>query len=191
MAHEPLVSLNRHWAAEIDPFVAEQRARNAIGIAARTDLLVELVDEVAAVGKNKNSAGPRGINEAHRGDRLAGAGGVLEPEALVSIRVIERLGVDVLVGALGGFDQVNLNLNLLDHLVALVVFVLFVLLVERRQLGSKLLVISGNHFDRLVVNVEDRFGDLETINLHPRCEQRSECAGEGVDLVRVKHRSIG
>ena len=190
MAHEPLVSLNRHWAAEIDPFVAEQRARNAIGIAARTDLLVELVDEVAAVGKNKNSAGPRGINEAHRGDRLAGAGGVLEPEALVGIRVIERLGVDVLVGALGGFDQVNLNLNLLDHLVALVVFVLFVLLVERRQLGSKLLVISSNHFDRLVVNVEDRFGDLEIINLHPRCEQRSECAGEGVDLVRVKHRSI-
>ena len=190
MAHEPLVSLNRHWATEIYSFVAEQRARNAIGVTARADLVVELVDEVAAVGQNQDAAGPRGINEAHRGDRLAGAGGVLEPEALVGIRVIERLGVDVLVGALGGFDQVNLNLNLLDHLVALVVFVLFVLLVERRQLGSKLLVISSNHFDRLVVNVEDRFGDLETINLHPRCEQCSECAGEGVDLVRVKHRSI-
>ena len=33
------------------------------------------------MGEDQDAAGARGLDEAHRGDRLAGAGGVLEPEA--------------------------------------------------------------------------------------------------------------
>ena len=143
------------------------------------------------MGQNQNAACPRCVNEAHRGDGLAGAGRVLEPEALVGVGIVESFRVDVLVGAFRGFDQVDLNLDLFDYLVALIVLVLFVLLVERRELGSELLVVSGNHFDRRVVNVEYGLGNLKIVNLHPRCQQRRQRSREGVDLMRVEDSAIG
>ena len=95
VADEPLVGLDRHRAVG-RVLVAEQRGRDALRVAAVAQLAVELVDEVAAVGEDQDAAGARGLDEADRGDGLAGAGRVLEPEALAGVRVLGRLG-DVLV----------------------------------------------------------------------------------------------
>ena len=56
--------------------------RDPLGVAAVAQLAVELVDEVAAVGEDQDAAGARRLDEAERRDGLAGAGRVLEPEAL-------------------------------------------------------------------------------------------------------------
>ena len=54
---------------------------HALLVAAVGQLAVELVDEVAAVGEDQDAAGAGRLHEAQRGHGLAGAGGVLEPEA--------------------------------------------------------------------------------------------------------------
>ncbi len=59
---------------------------DAVAVAAVAELAVELVDEVAAVGEDQDAAGARGLDEAERRDRLAGAGRVLEPEPPVGVR---------------------------------------------------------------------------------------------------------
>ena len=61
-------------------------------VAAVAQLAEELVDEVAAVGEDQRAAGARALDEAERRDGLAGAGRVLEPEALAGVRVLGRLG---------------------------------------------------------------------------------------------------
>ena len=104
MANKPLVGLDGHRAAEIETVITEQRTRDSVGITARADLLVELIDEVAAVREDQDPAGARGINKTHRRDGLAGAGCVLKPEALVGVGIIERFSVNVLVRALRRFD---------------------------------------------------------------------------------------
>ena len=53
------------------------------------------------MGEDQDAAGARGLDEAHRGDRLAGAGRMLEPEALVGVGVVGRLVDDVLVDVVG------------------------------------------------------------------------------------------
>ncbi len=69
----------------------EQRAADPVAVAAVAQLAVELVDEVAAVGEDQDAAGARGLDEAERGDGLAGAGGVLEPEALGGVGILGLL----------------------------------------------------------------------------------------------------
>ena len=86
VAHEPLVGLDRDRAVRRGPCPSSSGRRDAVGVAAVAQLAVELVDEVAAVGEDQDAAGARGLDEAERGDRLAGAGGVLEPEALGGVR---------------------------------------------------------------------------------------------------------
>ena len=71
-------------------------------VAAVGDLADELVDQVAAVGEDQDAAGARGLDEADRGDGLAGAGRVLEPEAALGAGVLGRLGDRLLVVVLGG-----------------------------------------------------------------------------------------
>ena len=100
VAHEPLVGLDRDRAVGMVGAV-EQRRREPLLVAAVGDLADELVDEVAAVGEDQDAAGARGLDEADRGDRLAGAGGVLEPEAAVGAGILGRVGDDVLVLGLG------------------------------------------------------------------------------------------
>ena len=98
VAHEPLVGLDRDRAVgAVGAVAVEQRRRLAVAVAAVAQLAEELVDEVAAVGEDQDAAGARGLDEAHRGDGLAGAGGVLEPEALVGVGVVGGALVDVLV----------------------------------------------------------------------------------------------
>ena len=72
-----------------------QRRREPVLVAAVGDLADELVDEVASVGEDQDAAGSRALDEAERGDRLAGAGRVLEPEAPACARVLGRLGHQV------------------------------------------------------------------------------------------------
>ena len=99
VAHEPLVGLDGDRAIGL-VLVAQQGRRDPLGVAAVAQLAVELVDEVAAVGEDQDAAGARGLDEAERRDGLAGAGGVLEPEALGRVGVLGRVddvGVDDLL----------------------------------------------------------------------------------------------
>ena len=98
VADEPLVGLDRHRAVGA-VLPAHQRRGDALRVAAVAQLAEELVDEVAAVGEDQDAAGARALDEAERGDRLAGAGRVLEPEALAGVGVLGRLGE--LLGVLG------------------------------------------------------------------------------------------
>ena len=66
--------------------VAEQRCGDPVLVAAVAQLAEELVDQVAPVGEDQDAAGARGLDEAERRDRLAGAGRVLEPEAPGGVR---------------------------------------------------------------------------------------------------------
>ena len=96
VAHEPLVGLDRDRPVGA-VLAAEQRRRDALAVAAVAQLAEELVDEVAAVGQDQHAAGARGLDEAERGDRLAGAGRVLEPEALGGVGVLGLLAELLLV----------------------------------------------------------------------------------------------
>ena len=98
VAHEPLVGLDGHWAIGAQVVLGtEQRRGDPVAVAPRRQLAVELVDEVAAVREDEDPAGPRGLHEAHRGHGLAGTGGVLEPEALARVGVVDATVDDVLV----------------------------------------------------------------------------------------------
>ncbi len=89
VADEPLVGLDRDRAPRRRRLVlAEQRRRDALPVAAVGQLADELVDEVAAVGEDQHAAGARRLDEAERGDGLAGAGRVLEPEAAGGVGVV-------------------------------------------------------------------------------------------------------
>ncbi len=99
----------------------EQRWREALLVATVGDLADELVDEVSPVGEDQHAAGARGVDEAHRGDRLAGSGRVLEPEPPARAGVLGCLGDHLGVGLLGlvpilwllvGLERVILELGL-------------------------------------------------------------------------------
>ena len=87
------------------------------------------------MGEDQHAAGLRGLDEAERGDRLAGAGRVLEPEALGRVGVLGLLGERLLL-VLVVLDPVarllvglGLGLGLLGVLVLVVILVLEVVLV--------------------------------------------------------------
>ena len=90
VADEPLVGLDRDRAVGVVAAVDQRRAQPLL-VAAVGDLADELVDEVAAVGEDQDAAGAGGVDEADRGDGLAGAGRVLEPEAALGAGVLGRL----------------------------------------------------------------------------------------------------
>ena len=89
VAHEPLVGLDRHRA--VGARLARRFSsggRMRFSVAAVGELAVELVDEVAAVGEDQHAARARGLDEAQRGDGLARARRVLEPEPAGGVRVL-------------------------------------------------------------------------------------------------------
>src|SRR4029077_12167159 len=96
VADEPLVGLDRDRAVRIVA-VAEQRWAQPLLVAAIGDLADELVDQVASVGEDQDAAGAGGVDEADRGDGLAGAGRVLEPEAARGTGIVGSLGDSLLV----------------------------------------------------------------------------------------------
>ena len=195
VADEPLVGLDGHRAGDLRLVVAEQRLGDAVGVAAVLELAEELVDEVAAVGEDQDAAGSRGLDEAHRGDGLAGAGGVLEPEALVGVRVVDDRLVDVGVDLLRGDERVVERVDL-RHLLGLfllgLLLVLGELLVKGGELGGELLVLG-----LLVVFLdrEDRRGAVVFVTGgvggHLGGQQRGERSGKGVDLVGVERGAVG
>jgi hypothetical protein len=163
----------------------EQGRREAVGVAAVGDLADELIDQVATVGEDQDAARPRGLDEADRGDGLAGAGGVLEPEAAVGARVLRRLLDDVLVGILVPVLGLLLlsGLLVLDDLLVLDVLVL----VEFHVFGVR----SGSVLRGVVLDLLDGRGGAVAV---PRPgvavdplldvgDQRGEGAREGVHLV--------
>ena len=96
VADEPLVGLDRDRAFGVVAAV-EQRRPQPLLVAAVGDLADELFDQVAAVGEDQDAAGAGGLDEADRGDGLAGAGRVLEPEAARGAGVVGGLLDDLLV----------------------------------------------------------------------------------------------
>ncbi len=118
VADEPLVGLDRYRAVGMIGAV-EQRRAQALLVAARGDLADELIDEVAAVGQDQDSARSRGVDEADGSNRLAGAGRVLEPKAAVGARILGRLDDDFFLVGVGLLDPVDRLLLVLEDLVRL------------------------------------------------------------------------
>src|SRR5581483_10778609 len=99
----------------------------------------ELVDQVAPVREDQDAAGLRGLHEAERRDGLAGARGVLEPEAL------RRVGVLGLVGE-------RLLLVLVDPVAGLLAFGVLALVLVLVLAGERLeLVLDVAQLLRLIV----------------------------------------
>ena len=182
VAHEPLVGLDGDRAVGMVGAV-QQRRREPLAVAAVGDLADELVDQVAAVGEDEDAAGARGLDEAHRGDRLAGAGGVLEPEASVGARVLGHLVGDVLV-----------LLGLVPVLRLLVGLERVVVLVDRavERLGP---AVGGRRGGRGAVPgrlAAVRAGAVRlAVLLLELGDQRREGARERVDLVLVQLGAVG
>src|SRR5205807_7584771 len=90
------IGLDRHGVAG-RVLALEQGLADSLGVAAVAQLAVKLVDEVAPVGEDQHAGRLRSLDETERGDRLAGACGVLEPEALGRVGVLgllrQRLGL--------------------------------------------------------------------------------------------------
>ena len=180
VADEPLVGLDRDRAFGVVAFV-EQRRAQALLVPAVGDLADELVDQVAAVGEDQHAAGAGRLDETDRGDRLAGAGRVLEPEATLGARVVRRLGDRrlVLPRALGRRFLPVLGLLVGRKLLRLL-------------LGEALLALLAGTVFRGA-----RFGGGLVRSLALRAmavlgrrlllgHQLGQRAGEGIDLVRVE-----
>ena len=175
VADEPLVGLDRDRAVGARLLVVlQQRRARALLVAALVELAVELVHEVAPVRKDQDPARPRGVDEAHGGNRLAGARGVLEPEPARRAGVLGLLGkLLVLVNRvlLGVRIPVDGLVVLGDLLVAL-----------------ELLLARGELFDRrLAVAVAVRAAPLTVLDLGEKRDQR---AGQGIDLVGVQRGAV-
>ena len=104
------------------------------------------------MGEDQHAAGVRGLDEAERRDRLAGAGRVLEPEALGGVRVLgllgERLVLVVLVHpvarllvGLGLGARLLLGLLVGEHDILVVVLVEVLVLVGRGPCDRPELVV--------------------------------------------------
>src|SRR5262249_6470466 len=130
----------------------------------------------APVGEDQDAAGARRLDEAHRGDGLAGAGGVLEPKALVGVGVVGRALGNVLVDV----RAVVVLPGLLRLLPGLLVLVLVFVVV---------LVLGG----LLFLDREDRLGRRRrgTVPVLGGGQQRGQRAGQRVDLVGVEQRPVG
>jgi hypothetical protein len=214
VAHEPLVGLDgdRPDAAVgggPQAFAVEQRRRLALAVAALVQLAEELVDEVAAVREDQDAAGARRLHEAHRRDGLAGAGGVLEPEALAGVGVVGGAFLDVLVDVavrrvvvvgllLGGLVglvvvlEVEIDVDVDRFAVLVLLVVVLVLVVE---IGLRLGLLDDGlrlGLGRLFDGEHRRSRRTTAVGaLLRRGQQRHERAGERIDLVRVQQRAVG
>ena len=176
VADEPLVGLDRDRAIG-SVLAVEQGPVNPVAIAAVAELAMELVDEVAAVGEDQDAAGARSLDEAERGNGLAGAGRMLEPEALVGVGILRLLLGDVRI-------EVFLVLPVERLLVVLALAVLDVLVLffarDRRRRELRRLRRLGRPGSRAVTAVALGLGD-----------QRGQRARQRVDLVGGQHGAVG
>ncbi len=162
---------------------------------------MELVDEVAAVGEDQDAARARRVDETHRGDGLAGARRVLEPEALVGVGIVGLLVELVFVE--GNLRSVVVGLLLGLVLVVVVAHVDLDLEVQRLDDLRLVVVIvvgsaGGCHEGAVVlvvvVDCQDRRGGRRrAVAVLALCvgEQRGQGARQGIDLMRVQRRAVG
>ena len=155
---------------------AEQRRADPVAVSAVAQLTVELIDEVAAMGQDQDAAGPGPLDEPECGDGLARAGGMLEPEPLVGVRVLWRFGRDVLVDTAVVAPVLRLLVVVLPVLEVLV-------LLARDRRGGEQRWFGGDWrstIARAAVAV-------------PLClgEQRGQGAGERIDLVGREDCPVG
>ena len=170
VADEPLVGLHRHGAVG-SVLAAQQRGRDAVAIAAVAQLAVELVDQVAAVREDQDRAGPRGLDEAERGDGLAGPGRVLEPEAAGGVGIL---------GLLLDRQGVRVDLAALVPVLRLLGLVLVEILLAGDARRGQRAVQRGQRA------VGDRVAVLLSLG-----QQLGQRARQGVDLMRGEHRAVG
>ena len=104
VADEPLVGLDRHRSVGLVAPVEQRRAQPVL-VSAIGYFSDELVDQVAAVGEDQDTAGAGRFDEADCGHRLAGPGGMLKPEAAGG------------AGVVGGFADLFVILGFLVRLV--------------------------------------------------------------------------
>ena len=117
------------------------------------------------MGEDQNAAGSRGLNEAERGDRLARAGGVLEPESAVGSRIFcDRIRGRLLLGLLG---RVPVERLLIGKLVALDLD-----LARVELLGRLPAAVAA---PQVLLDLRD---------------QRDQRARQRIDLVRVEQRAV-
>ena len=187
VADEPLVGLDGDWPVGLALLAVEQRGRDSLGVAAVAQLAVELVDEVPAVREDQHPTRAGRLDEAHGRDRLAGAGRVLEPEALVGVRVVRGALGDILVDVRGRFVVVPRVVGLARRTG---LELLVVVLVVRGELVLVLVL-------RFVVHREHRrrggpgaVGGPLPVALGLGKERR-ERARERVDLVGAERRPVG
>ena len=177
VADEPLVGLDRDRPVGV-VLAVEQRRREPLLVAAVGDLADELVDEVAAVGEDQDPAGARGLDEAERGDGLAGAGRVLEPEAARGAGVLGRL-----------VDRRPRRARLVDPVLRLLVGVerrRLELLVGRLAVRRRLLVAPSSGSACRTRAAAAAAGAVARSVARACClgDQLGERPGERVDLVR-------
>ena len=171
----------------------EQRRPQALLVAAVGDLADELVDQVAAVGEDQDAAGLGRLDEADRGDRLAGAGRVLEPEAAGGAGVLRCLLDHLLVLVGRRFLPV---LGLLvggELLVLLLQFLVLVQLVGARRRSSPSALGSGSLFELglgLLRGGEVAVAALVVGDHLLLGHQLGQGPGERVDLVRVQFGAV-
>ena len=170
VADEPLVGLDRHGTVGA-VLATQQRRCDALRVAAVAQLAEELVDEVAPVGEDQRAAGPRCLDEAQRGNRLAGPRRMLEPEALGGVRILGLL-LELLLRDLGGLRLVVPVLRLLG----------LVVVVEVLLAGD-----AGGDQDRRLV---ERPGAVRLRVALRLGEERGERARQRVDLVGGEHRAV-
>ena len=115
------------------------------------------------MGEDQDAAGLRGLHEAQRRHRLAGAGRMLKPEALRRVGVLGLVGehlllvlvhpVERLLVALLGLLGVALGewLELVLEVAELLLFVLLLVLVLLRDPGSLVVLILVREPNRLVL----------------------------------------
>ncbi|CAA9485218.1 MAG: hypothetical protein AVDCRST_MAG53-942 [uncultured Solirubrobacteraceae bacterium] len=172
---EPLVGLDGDGAVGAEVVLrAEQWRRDAVAVAARGELVVELVDEVATVGEDEHAAGARRLDEAHRRDGLARARRVLEPEALARVGILEGAVVDVLVDvAVAARVVVLVGVRLILGLLVLsrrgrqrFVLLLVVVLLLRRRGDDLVLTVLGK-VEVLLLVVLVLVGLRLFVGLHP------------------------
>ncbi|MEJ7718158.1 MAG: hypothetical protein WKF31_09420 [Thermoleophilaceae bacterium] len=113
------------------------------------------------MGEDQHPSGPRGLDEPEGGHGLAGAGGVLEPEAPVGVGVVlQRTGVRLLVGlALLPVDGLLVGGQLVRLLVLLLL--VFVLILVEVVLRVGVLVLGLGAGGRLGTAAADPLPELE------------------------------
>jgi hypothetical protein len=143
VAREPCIRLDRDRVAAQRLLAVLDRRAKPVAVAFRRQVVRELLYEQAAVREDEDAHRPRALDEAGGGDRLAGSGGVAEPEAADSPGILLGCGLAFVVLDLLVLPLLVVFGLLVRVAVGVTVAVLGLFLVPRDQLGQH----SGERVD--------------------------------------------